>query len=196
MSINFNKAVEMVQFKEKVLSGGVVVRCDTEEKARIFLEWAHFKGKTWYNGVSYKHGLCYGTYENKTCYCLSVGRFSSYEHGFTGSGHEHMSYEDALLLETASGTRDVKRVVSPVLLDVPCYPTFSIGGFMKDTMHKKAIFNDAATVVIWNDDTKTIVKCTEGDYDKFDQEKGYLMAYFQKHTGMSKTQCAKFMKAL
>ena len=29
-----------------------------------------------------------------------------------------------------------------------------------------------------------------------DKEKGYLMAYFQKHTGMSKTQCAKFMKAL
>jgi hypothetical protein len=81
----------------------------------------------------------------------------------------------------------------PVYTPTPPVPCES---WRPHIQHKKVIFNDAATVVIWNDDTKTIVKCSEDDYDKFDQDKGYLMAYFQKHTGMSKTQCAKFMKSL
>ena len=28
---------------------------------------------------------------------------------------------------------------------------------------KKVIFNDPATIVLWDDDTKTVVKCSEGD---------------------------------
>lgn len=33
---------------------------------------------------------------------------------------------------------------------------------------KKVIFNGPATIVIWADDTKTVVKCAEGDgYSKF-----------------------------
>lgn len=39
---------------------------------------------------------------------------------------------------------------------------------------KKAIFNDPATIVFWNDGTKTIVKCQEGA--EFDPEKGLAMA--------------------
>lgn len=39
---------------------------------------------------------------------------------------------------------------------------------------KKVIFNDPATIVIWKDGTKTVVKC--GIDDKFDEEKGLAMA--------------------
>lgn len=39
---------------------------------------------------------------------------------------------------------------------------------------KKAIFNGPATIVIWRDGTKTVVKC--GDMDIYDPEKGLAMA--------------------
>lgn len=46
---------------------------------------------------------------------------------------------------------------------------------------KKVIFNDPATIVLWNDNTKTIVKCQKGD--KFDPEKGLAMAVSKKALG-------------
>lgn len=46
---------------------------------------------------------------------------------------------------------------------------------------KKVIFNIPATVVLWNDGTKTIVK--SGDYDVFDPEKGLAMAIAKKAFG-------------
>lgn len=42
---------------------------------------------------------------------------------------------------------------------------------------KKVIFNDPATIVFWNDESKTVVKCENED---FDPEKGFAMA-FMKH---------------
>ena len=43
---------------------------------------------------------------------------------------------------------------------------------------RKVIFNDPATVVLWSDGTKTVVKC--GPEDKFDIEKGLAMAIVKK----------------
>lgn len=46
---------------------------------------------------------------------------------------------------------------------------------------KKIIFNKPATIVYWEDGTKTTVKChTE---DKFDSEKGLAMAILKKISG-------------
>ena len=42
---------------------------------------------------------------------------------------------------------------------------------------KNVIFNDPATIVLWNDGTKTVVKC--GKDDAFDPEKGLAMAIFK-----------------
>lgn len=42
------------------------------------------------------------------------------------------------------------------------------------TTIEKVIFNNPATIVIWSDGTKTIVKCSEDDV--FDPEKGLAMA--------------------
>ena len=39
---------------------------------------------------------------------------------------------------------------------------------------KKVIFSNPATIVLWNDGTKTIVKC--GENETFDEEKGLAMA--------------------
>lgn len=46
---------------------------------------------------------------------------------------------------------------------------------------KNVIFNGPATIVLWSDGTKTVVKCDERD--EFDPEKGLAMAICKKHFG-------------
>ena len=46
---------------------------------------------------------------------------------------------------------------------------------------KDVIFSDPATVVFWNDNTKTVVKARGGE--KYDKEKGLAMAIIKKITG-------------
>ena len=46
---------------------------------------------------------------------------------------------------------------------------------------KRVIFNDPATIVLWADDTKTVVKCAKDE--KFDPEKGLAMAIAKKALG-------------
>lgn len=46
---------------------------------------------------------------------------------------------------------------------------------------KKVIFNNGATIVLWNDGGKTVAKCQEGD--TFDPEKGLAMAISKRMFG-------------
>lgn len=46
---------------------------------------------------------------------------------------------------------------------------------------KKVIFNDPATIVIWGDNSKTVVKCQEGD--TYDAEKGLALCIAKKYLG-------------
>ena len=43
---------------------------------------------------------------------------------------------------------------------------------------KKVIFNDPATIVLWADGTKTVVKC--GKDDVYDKEKGLALCFMKK----------------
>ena len=55
---------------------------------------------------------------------------------------------------------------------------------------KKVIFSDPATIVIWEDDTKTIVKAGKNDkgkQEKYDSEKGLAMAICKKLFGTNKS---------
>lgn len=45
----------------------------------------------------------------------------------------------------------------------------------------KVVFNEPATIVLWKDGTKTVVKCGKGDI--FDPEKGLAMAIAKKVLG-------------
>lgn len=49
------------------------------------------------------------------------------------------------------------------------------------TAVQKVIYNDPATIIFWNDGTKTVAKCQKGD--KYDPEKGFLVAYLKKQIG-------------
>jgi hypothetical protein len=46
---------------------------------------------------------------------------------------------------------------------------------------EKVIFNDPATIVIWKDKTKTVVKCQPGD--TYDKEKGLALCIAKKQLG-------------
>ena len=46
---------------------------------------------------------------------------------------------------------------------------------------KKVIFNDPATIILWTNGEKTVVKCSEGD--EFDREKGLAMAICKEILG-------------
>jgi hypothetical protein len=46
---------------------------------------------------------------------------------------------------------------------------------------KEVIFNDPATIVYWEDGTKTVVKC--GKNDTFDAEKGLALCFMKKALG-------------
>lgn len=50
---------------------------------------------------------------------------------------------------------------------------------------KRAIFNPPATVILWDDGTKSVVKCQNGE--PFDAEKGFVMAYLKKLLGNDNT---------
>jgi hypothetical protein len=59
---------------------------------------------------------------------------------------------------------------------------------------KNVIFNDPATIVFWEDGTKTIVKCQDGDI--FDPEKGLTMAISKKALGNKGNYCNELKKWL
>lgn len=50
-----------------------------------------------------------------------------------------------------------------------------------DYEYDKVIFNDPATIVLWKDGTKTIVKC--GENDTYDKEKGLALCFMKKALG-------------
>lgn len=66
------------------------------------------------------------------------------------------------------------KAVSFVEVDALCH-------FSQDVRPHKVIFNDPATIVLWNDGTKTVVKCQEGD--TYDKEKGLALCIAKKALG-------------
>ena len=71
--------------------------------------------------------------------------------------------------------------------------TYGIGSLRIPEI-KNVIFNDSATIVFWEDGTKTVVKCQDGD--EFDPEKGLAMAIAKKSYGNKGSYCNKLKKWL
>lgn len=61
-----------------------------------------------------------------------------------------------------------------------CESTWRLYKEMGNTI-KKVIFNDPATIVLWGDGSKTVVKAQKGE--KFDKEKGLALCYMKKMLG-------------
>ena len=67
---------------------------------------------------------------------------------------------------------------------------------MEVKLPKKVIINEDATILFWSDDRtdKTMVKLTKDD--KFDKRLGFLYAYFQKTSGLTRSKANKYIEAL
>lgn len=79
--------------------------------------------------------------------------------------------------------------------DTPIW-RFMWPNYSDDTMPKKYYINEKKKTVVlkWYDDSITKVKVSEND--KFDARYGFLIAYFQKKCGMSKTKSNKYLENL
>lgn len=79
---------------------------------------------------------------------------------------------------------------------MPTEYTFSFKDFLFRSIFpqiKRVIFSDPATVVIWTDGTKTVVKCEHEDYDP---EKGLAMCFSKKALGNKGSYYNTFKKYL
>ena len=57
---------------------------------------------------------------------------------------------------------------------------------------RKVIYNPPATIILWEDETKTVVKCCETDV--YDPEKGFAMAVIKKLCGNESALFHKLFK--
>lgn len=75
-----------------------------------------------------------------------------------------------------------REVTMPLKHETYSSLTLNAGAFLIDSRPKikNVIFNDPATIVFWEDGTKTVVKC---ENEEFDKEKGLAMACMKKMMG-------------
>lgn len=73
------------------------------------------------------------------------------------------------------GRGNGKTLLASAVHDLVNLPYFGIDNI------KDVIFNDPATIVLWSDGTKTVVKCRDGE--TFDPEKGLALALAKKAMG-------------
>ena len=78
---------------------------------------------------------------------------------------------------------EVKNYIRAYELDLSLYPYFkpNTTNTTKLPEIKDVIFNEPATIILWADGTKTVVKCQEGE--GYDPEKGLAMAISKKVLG-------------
>ena len=80
------------------------------------------------------------------------------------------------------------------------FPIFHFGcDFGKESKRKlpeRYIINEGATILFWDKEgkDKTIVKRSKDD--EFNKRLGFLTAYFQYHSGLSKTKANKYLDSL
>lgn len=94
---------------------------------------------------------------------------------------------------------EVKDYIRAYELDLSLYPFFKLNttnttNTTKLPEIKDVIFNEPATIVMWSDGTKTVVKCQEGE--GYDPEKGMAMAISKKALGNKGNYCEVFKKWL
>ena len=91
---------------------------------------------------------------------------------------------------------EVKNYIKAYELDLSLYPYFkpNTTNTTKLPEIKDVIFNEPATIVMWSDGTKTVVKCQEGE--GYDPEKGMAMAISKKALGNKGNYCEVFKKWL
>jgi hypothetical protein len=87
--------------------------------------------------------------------------------------------------KAAENDKDVKKFMNLIMN--------SHYGASKPVAIEKVVFNDPATIILWTDGTKTVVKC---DNENYDPEKGMAMAIAKKVLGNKSNYFNEFRKWL
>ena len=88
-------------------------------------------------------------------------------------------------------------LVCEITSDGVRFKPMTLGKNLLDTepnMPKRYVINDKVTVLMWKDGTKTIIRRCEGD--PFNARLGFLTAFFQHHSGLSKNKANKYLASL
>jgi hypothetical protein len=140
------------------------IRCKTLEDANLLInsiEWKDRKDskETW---ISY-----WNYYKNRTCYGFKKdGYLDSYgtETTYIEKGYTIYDMND-ILINNSGGKLDMSEIK-----------------FDKNEV-KDVIFHNPATIVLWKDGTKTVVKCQEQHGDTYNEELGLAMCIIKKMCG-------------
>lgn len=109
------------------------------------------------------------------------------EYFIMGNNYEkrYLDYSDAYSIRKELGRygNSINNGYADALIGVKAAlnSMFGVGADYSTYQIKNVIFNNPATIVFWNDNTKTVVKC--GPYDHYDPEKGLAMAFCKKAMG-------------
>ena len=107
--------------------------------------------------------------------------------------HTHAELASILEQVKRNYNLEAKDYIRTCILDSSLYAYFK-PNTTKLPEIKDIIFNEPATIIIWKDGTKTVVKCQEGE--GYDPEKGMAMAISKKALGNKGNYCEVFKKWL
>lgn len=79
-------------------------------------------------------------------------------------------------------------------IDITASKVYNPNQIKYGEMPEKYIINRNATILFWKDGTKTIIKKTSAD--EYNKKLAFLIAYFQKNSGLSKSQANKYLDNL
>lgn len=91
-------------------------------------------------------------------------------------------------------TIDVRGILDAPVKNLKEFKKIFLSTQKEVPMPKKYIINHGATVLMWDDGDKTVVKRCEDD--EFNKRLGFLTAFFQHYCGMSKNKANKFLAEL
>lgn len=105
-----------------------------------------------------------------------------------------LKHEGLLYRSRSIVTAEIEGVIDDIEAVARVWPTKQscqyglsniLNGYQNQPKIQKVIFNNPATIILWTDGTKTVVKCQPGDV--YDKEKGFAMAYLKKLLGNDNT---------
>lgn len=110
--------------------------------------------------------------------------------------HTHAELASILDQVKRNYNLEAKDYMKTCLLDSSLYAYFKPNNTNTTKLPeiKDVIFNEPATIILWADGTKTVVKCQEGE--GYDPEKGMAMAISKKALGNKGNYCEVFKKWL
>ena len=100
-----------------------------------------------------------------------------------GTFTKHWSYKNDPFLYPYE--LDDKYCYEDCMTTLKAYHDMAYGYPKPNDRIEKVIFNNPATIVLWADGTKTVIKCDKED--EFDSEKGLAMAIAKKYLGTNKS---------